>query len=207
MKHPVSSPLQRLFKFCQWGGFLLLANSLQGCGTLPHPGETNSPAAQAKLHPERTLNELLAHRLTLCSLDKSQRADQIKALRGKLQHLRKDDTASMEDELDGLLLTSCEPASTPGLQGEVLNHLLNLGQWPADYDNLFDLLRSQQRAISQYNARAQDSSRETQELRQALQSQKEEFNKLQSTYKEAIKGIGDIEETLDSRKQKRLPAP
>ena len=90
---------------------------------------------------------------------------------------------------------------------EVLNHLVSLGQWPSEYDNLFDLLRSQQRAISQYNARAQDSSRENQELRQALQSQKEELTKLQSTYKEAIKGIGDIEETLDSRKQKRLSPP
>lgn len=207
MNHPVSRPALRLFKFHQWGGVVLLANCLQGCSTLPLPGETSSPTNQAKLQPQRTLNELLAHRLTLCSLDKTQRAEQIKTLRSQLQHLRKDDSSNLEEELNGLLLTSCEPASTPGLMGEVLNHLVNLGQWPVEYDNLFDLLRSQQRAISQYNARALDSSRENQELRQALQNQKEEYNKLQSSYKEAIKGIGDIEETLDSRKQKRLPPP
>lgn len=206
MKHPVYSPPPQLLKIVQWSGMVLLANCLAGCATLPYP-ETNTPNTQTKLHPQRSLNELLAHRLTLCSLDKTQRAEQIKTLRSTLLHLRKDDSSNLEDELDGLLLTSCEPASTPGLQVEVLNHLVSLGQWPSEYDNLFDLLRSQQRAISQYNARAQDSSRENQELRQALQSQKEELTKLQSTYKEAIKGIGDIEETLDSRKQKRLSPP
>lgn len=206
MKHPVYNPAPHLLKIVQWSGIVLLANCLEGCTTLPYP-ETNASNAQIKLHPQRSLNELLAHRLTLCSLDKTQRAEQVKALRNTLSHLRKDDSSSLEDELDGLLVTSCEPASTPGLMGEVLNHLVSLGQWPSEYDNLFDLLRSQQRAISQYNARALDSNRENQELRQALQSQKEEYSKLQSTYKEAIKGIGEIEETLDSRKQKRLPPP
>ncbi len=206
MNHPVSKPALRLFKRSAWGSVVVLVCSCLGCGSLLYP-KPETQSAHPRLLPQRGLSELLAHRLTLCSLDKLQRAEQIKALRTQLQHQRKDSSADLEEELNGLMLTSCEPASTPGLMGDVLNHLVNLGQWPSDYDNLFDLLRSQQRAISQYNARAQDSYRETIELRQALQSQKEELNKLQHSYKEAIKGIGEIEETLDSRKQNRLPPP
>lgn len=206
MTYRVSKPALRQFRFTHWSGLVLLACSVTGCGNLPYQ-EPNASSAHPRLQPQRSLEELLAYRMNACNQDKLQRAEQIRSLRAQVQHLRKDDNSGLEEELNGLMITSCEPASTPGLMGELLNHLVNLGQWPVEYDNLFDLLRSQQRAITQYNARALDSSRENQDLRQALQNQKEEFNKLQSTYKEAIKGIGDIEETLDSRKQKRLPPP
>ncbi|HEY6528249.1 MAG TPA: hypothetical protein VIZ65_06110 [Cellvibrionaceae bacterium] len=205
MNHRVfKSPLP-LTKLLRWGIFILLTHALFGCSSWPYGApHTNSQA----LRPQRTLHELLAHRVVLCSQEKSQRAEQMRLLRNQLQlHTRKDAASDIDEGLDGLMLTSCEPASSPGLMGEVLNQLVNLGEWPAEYDHLFDLLRSEQRAISQYNARNLDSARENTELRQALQAQKEELNKLQSSYKEAIKGIGEIEETLDSRKQKRLPIP
>jgi hypothetical protein len=208
MNHRVFNPARPFIKLLWCCVIVLLTHTLGGCSSWPY----SAPHASSQtLHPQRTLGELLAHRVTLCSQEKSQRAEQMRLLRNQLQqHPRKDtaaDITDIDEGLNSLMLTSCEPAITPGLMGEVLNQLVSLGEWPAEYDHLFDLLRSEQRAINQYNARNLDSTRENAELRQALQAQKEEFNKLQSSYKDAIKGIGEIEETLDTRKQKRLPIP
>ncbi|MEY4591102.1 MAG: hypothetical protein RL497_3178 [Pseudomonadota bacterium] len=200
---------------------VLLVSILSGCSVLPTLGAASS--SHSVLHPQRSLHELLAQRLALCGQEKTLRAEQIRGLRSQIFIFRKDAVgyaqkegvgysqkeavAALEEKLDGLMLASCEPANTPGLMGEVLNHLVNLGEWPAEYAALFDLLRSEQRAINQLSARAQESARENAELRQTLQTQKDEFSKLQGSYKETIKGIGEIEETLDSRKQKPQSPP
>lgn len=202
MNHPRSKPLSRLNTGLVWSGYLMLAGALGGCGNLPVLTNSNTG-----VHPQRSLQELLAQRLEICGAEKAQRSEQVRLLRSQMQHSRKDDNLTLEGELNGLMLLSCEPANSPGLQGELLNHLLTQGQWPSDYVALFDLLRSQQRAISQISSRIQDSARENAEMRQTLQTQKDELTKLQGTYKAAIKGIGEIEETLDSRAPKTPPTP
>ena len=83
MKHPVYSPPPQLLKIVQWSGMVLLANCLAGCATLPLSRDQHAQHAN-QTAPQRSLNELLAHRLTLCSLDKTQRAEQIKTLRSTL---------------------------------------------------------------------------------------------------------------------------
>lgn len=200
MNHPHSEPASFLNTGFAWSRYIVLAGALGGCSNLPN-------LSTSSVHPQRNLQELLAQRLELCGMEKALRAEQIRQLRSQLQRPHTDDEPTVEHELTGLMLLSCEPANSPGLQGEVLNHLISQGQWPSDYTALFDLLRSEQRAISQYNSRIQDSARENAEMRQTLQTQKDELTKLQGTYKAAIKGIGEIEETLDSRTPKPPPTP
>lgn len=202
MNHPHSKPASVFITGLTWCRSIVLAGLIGGCSTLPKP---NFPSNS--VHPQRSLPELLTQRLELCGAAKNQRAEHIRQLRSQLQRHHQDDGLTLESELTGLMLLSCEPANTPGLQGELLNHLLAMGQWPSDYAALFDLLRSEQRAISQISSRIQDSARENAEMRQTLQTQKDELTKLQGTYKAAIKGISEIEETLDSRTPKPPPTP
>lgn len=181
----------------------MLAGVLSGCSALlPLPAGQN-----ATLRPQRSVEELLTERLERCGQEKALRAEKIRLLRTQLQQARKDNGLAIEPALDGLILLSCEPGATPGLMGDLINHLISMGPWPAQYDALFDLLRSEQRAIAQYNARLVESTRENAEMRQSLQTQKDELTKLQTSYKAAIKGIGEIEETLDSRTQKPTSPP
>jgi DNA repair ATPase RecN len=183
---------------------------MSGCSQLPKPAPAAAPVAAKPnatpvVLPTLGIGELLEYRVTLCKQDKTQRQEQLKLLRQKASRGRDDKTFTQEEKLNGLLLSSCEPANTPGALGEMLSQVYNLGDWPDDYTAFFDLLRSQQRSLNTLSAYSQDLVRENNELRQALEANKKDLNNLKGSYKETIKSIGEIEENLDSRKQKAKP--
>ena len=145
---------------------------------------------------------MVKHRLHLCQQDKNLRADQLKKIRAKTQKTRKFTRSSsvpLNDKLDGLLLTTCDLASTPMLFTEMMQVVVSEGNWPDDYEAFFELLKSQHRSFMQMQNYAQDLDKE-------LSGTKAKLDTLQSDYHKTIKSIGDIEENLDSRKPKPATA-
>ena len=158
--------------------------------------------ATAALKPVRSVSEMVKHRLHLCQQDKNLRADQLKKIRAKTQKTRKFTRSSsvpLNDKLDGLLLTTCDLASTPMLFTEMMQVVVSEGNWPDDYEAFFELLKSQHRSFMQMQNYAQDLDKE-------LSGTKAKLDTLQSDYHKTIKSIGDIEENLDSRKPKPATA-
>ena len=188
---------------------LLLVVSLGGCSvvrerldTSPGPASeiTEAPAANSRtsnVSPPMSLGELLKHRARLCQQDKVIRNDQLKQIRAKSFKTRRspNNAPSVNEKLDGLLITTCEFASTPTVFNEMMTNISNEGKWPADYEAFFDLLRAPQRSLTLLQNHALEMNRE-------LEVTKAKLDTLQGDYKKTIKGVGEIEENIDSRTQK-----
>lgn len=188
---------------------MLLLLAICSCATLREQLD-NSPDPVAlddhptgSVQPDQTLGELLKHRLFLCQQDKNLRTDQLKQIRAKSVKTRKNSKAqnfTLNDKLDGLMLATCDLNNSLGIFNEMMVHVTNTGNWPADYDAFFDLLRSQQRNITQLQGHIIETNKE-------LEITKSKLDVLQGDYKKTIKGISEIEESLDSRKQKNPATP
>lgn len=114
---------------------------------------------------------LLGDRSVLCLRDRvEERKKKIEAL------YRKGDKSS---SIEMLLLASCEPNLTPGFLKVALNRV-SAYEWPAGYNNFFDLMNDQSIAI------------------EALSEQNKA---LRVRMNKAIEAITDIEQEIDSREQ------
>ncbi len=123
----------------------------------------------AGLSPERSVAEWLSQRQAICAgLDKV-----AESVPSKQQF-----TQTVEDRLNLLMITTCRPASTPGLLSEVLHGLTKLGPWPEEYLALFDLLNSGQKAYA---------------------SVEKLYHDLKTEHEKTIQGLSEIENDIESQ--------
>ncbi len=157
---------------------------LSGCALLtpsdvrrdPNPVQVEEAPAAAALElenaepsPERSVAEWLSQRQAICAgLDKATEPNPAK----------QGGTQTREDTLDLLMMTTCRPASTPGLLSEVLQSLTKLGPWPEEYLALFGLLNSGQKAYA-----------EVEKL----------YHDLKSEHEKTIQGLSEIENDIESQ--------
>lgn len=186
----------------------LLALNLASCAAVrerlnpPVAPQPPPKAATVALKPVQNLSDLVKHRLYLCQQERNVRADQLKQIRAKMLKTRRSargNSLPLNDKLAGLMLTTCDLASTPTLFTEMMQVVTNEGNWPDDYEAFFELLKSQHRSFIQVQNYAQDLDKE-------LSVTKVKLDTLQDDYQKTIKSIGDIEENLDSRKTKPATA-
>lgn len=130
---------------------LFLSLSLAGgCSTsavLKHPEPTPFPVKERDgvLQPQRSIQQLLVERLTLCS---DPPADQEAYLNKLVARGAAGGKGVDEEKLNALLLASCKPARTPGVLNQLLADLTASGTWPEEYAAFFDLLIAGQRAYA-----------------------------------------------------------
>src|SRR5690606_23720056 len=89
---------------------------------------------------------------------------------------------SIEEQLDVLLISSCRPASTPGILSEALHSLSRAGSWPEEYLALFDMLNSSQKAYS---------------------AVEKLYRELKMEHEKTIQGLSEIEDDIEAQS---LPA-
>lgn len=169
---------QAKLKFSGWLGFLMLS----GCALLKPMGATHdtipaqveeAPAATAVKSdntgnlPKRTVAEWLAQRQAICA-----GLENVAETGPPKQQFAR----SREDKLDLLMITTCRPASTPGMLSEVLQSLMKLGPWPEEYLALFDLLNSNQKAYA---------------------SVEKLYHDLKTEHEKTIQGLSEIENDIE----------
>lgn len=109
-----------------------------------------------------------------------------KTIEAQLQQHRKNfradaqspEPALAHSQLQALMLASCNPARTPGLFNDFLGQMTESTQWSEEYQALFELMASQQRAYANLERR---------------------FAELEALHQKTIEGIGNIERFLESQ--------
>lgn len=173
-----------------WGLLGLVSlMGLAGCELLEYFPENKTvidPAAEAEgaklqeavtdtdedqLQPQRSVTEWLSQRHAICTgLETATEAMVPVATISSDQ--------SIEDQLDVLLVSSCRPASTPGILSEALHSLSRAGSWPEEYLALFDMLNSSQKAYS---------------------SVEKLYRELKMEHEKTIQGLSEIEDDIEAQ--------
>lgn len=160
--------------FAMLSGCALLQPLEGGRSTNDTPVEELPAVPDIKSHsaapvPQRSVAEWLAQRQAICAgLDKV----------NEVVPPGTQPAQTMEEKLDLLMITTCRPASTPGLLSEVLHSLAKNGPWPEEYLALFDLLNSGQKAYA---------------------SVEKLYLDLKTEHEKTIQGLSEIENDIESQ--------
>lgn len=124
-----------------------------------------------QLQPQRSVAEWLLQRHAICTgLETATEAMVPVAAMSSGQ--------SIEERLDVLLISSCRPASTPGILSEALHSLSRAGSWPEEYLALFDMLNSSQKAYS---------------------AVEKLYRELKMEHEKTIQGLSEIEDDIEAQ--------
>ncbi len=124
-----------------------------------------------QLRPQRSVAEWLSQRHAICTgLETATEAMVPVATMSSGQ--------SIEERLDVLLISSCRPASTPGILSEALHSLSRAGRWPEEYLALFDMLNSSQKAYS---------------------AVEKLYRELKMEHEKTIQGLSEIEDDIEAQ--------
>jgi hypothetical protein len=165
-----------------------------GCATVFTSFErTLSPARvesrEGVLQPQRSVNQLLIERLTLCSAPTEEQdallAQNLKA-KGELLAGGVD-----EAKLNALLLASCKPARTPGVLNQLLAELTAAGTWPEEYAAFFDMLISGQRAYAS--------------VEKVYVDLEKAYGDLKHEHEKTIQGLSEIETQIELQTVNSVP--
>lgn len=124
-----------------------------------------------RLQPRRSVTEWLSQRHAICTgLETATEAMVPVATISAGQ--------SLEEQLDVLLVSSCRPASTPGILSEALHSLSRAGSWPEEYMALFDMLNSSHKAYS---------------------AVEKLYRELKMEHEKTIQGLSEIEDDIEAQ--------
>lgn len=153
------------------------------------PPTTRVEVREGVLQPQRSVNQLLTQRLSLCGAPTAEQD----ALLARNLKPQSESSASGVDEakLDALLLASCKPARTPGVLNQLLVELTAAGTWPEEYAAFFDLLISGQRAYASVEKIYVDLGKA--------------YADLQHEHEKTIQGLSEIETQIELQTVNSVP--
>ncbi len=193
---------------------LLTFTSLTGCSyvgwmddepdrAVDNPAMVSASAQEADEEQVVSLSELMLQRLQLClrpAEDRSRLLDDYRALYvddiATTEHLD-DDSVRRTNELNALMLASCDPARTPGVLSEMLATVTSEEEWSADYMAFFDLLVASHRAYVLVDESRVDLNKKFEHLQLMHEQLQQDYQALQVEHENTIKGISDIERSID----------
>lgn len=196
---------------------LLLITALSGCSLAPWTNSSRSESANTDAERQSDsaselslpLPELMLKRLQLCLIPEDERLkllDDYRAVfvEGRVQP---DSLPSFLPEsthqLNALMLASCDPGRTPGVLSEMLAAVTSEEHWSAEYMAFFDVLVASHRAYALVDGRRHELKKKYEDLQTEHKTLQSDYRALQIEHENTIKGISDIERSIDLPDGKR----
>lgn len=192
---------------------LLLITALSGCGSMPWTHSSQPAEKSANLYSEQQgdstsglslpLPELMLQRLQLCLIPEGDRLRLLDDYRAVFVEgsISPDSLPGFLPEsthqLNALMLASCDPGRTPGVLSEMLAAVTSGEHWPAEYMAFFDVLVASHRAYALLDERHHELKKKYQDLQTEHETLQGDYRALQIEHKNTIKGISDIERSID----------